>query len=183
MPAAAGRHACHRRAPLRARRGAGAFSLLEILLMLALLALLAGGLVTGAAHLVDSRATTPEDIFWEAARAARKTALTAEADVTLRFDAKERAFVLAGPRAEQRFELPVAGELTVDFLQAQTGNSAVLIGGQLVETKTLPLVTFYADGTCTAFRVQFRANGPARTIAIDPWTCAPVLATGDGRNS
>ena len=34
---------------------------------------------------------------------------------------------------------------------------------------------FYPDGTCTAFRVQFRVGANAWQLAIDPWTCAPVL--------
>ena len=66
-------------------------------------------------------------------------------------------------------------ELTVDFLSAQPGQSSVLIGGELVDTKTVPAVTFYPDGTCSPFRAQFRAGGAAKVLSIDPWTCAQVL--------
>jgi len=51
----------------------------------------------------------------------------------------------------------------------------MLLGGELVETGTMPYVTLYRDGTCTPFRVQFHSSGAARIIAIDPWTCAEVL--------
>ena len=55
----------------------------------------------------------------------------------------------------------------------------MLLGGQLVETKTLPYVTFYGDGTCSPFRLQIRTTGEARVIAIDPWTCSLVLTSDD----
>lgn len=156
-----------------------AFTLLEILLALALLGLLSAALVSGAAHLVDSRPTRPEDVFWAASNAARRAALHSEHEVTLRFDTKEKRFLLGEGADAPSFPIPNAPrDLTVDLLQGQgeaTGGGPVLISGQLVETRTIPSVTYYPDGTCTAFRVQFRVNGPARVIAIDPWTCAPVL--------
>ena len=66
-------------------------------------------------------------------------------------------------------------DLTVDFLAASAGQSAVLIGGELVSTQTVPAVTFYPDGTCAAFRLQLRAGAAAHVLNIDPWTCAQVL--------
>lgn len=154
-----------------------AFTLLEILLAVALLGLLSAALVSGAAHLADGRPRSPEGVFWEASRMARKTALRTQADATLSFDSKKKEFVVtsAASGAAQSFPVPAIHDLTVDLLQAQAGGSAVLIGGQLVEMRTLPFVTYYGDGTCLPFRVQFRTNGPANVIAIDPWTCAPVL--------
>ena len=54
--------------------------------------------------------------------------------------------------------------------------TVIQLGGSVVETEPLPGgVTFYSDGTCTAFRLQIRLNGGASIIAIDPWTCAPVI--------
>ena len=69
-------------------------------------------------------------------------------------------------------------------MPARTTRHAVLLqadhpgqgGGSVVETEPLPGgVTFYSDGTCTGFRLQIRLNGGASIIAIDPWTCAPVI--------
>jgi len=153
---------------------------MEILLALALLGLLSAALVSGAMRLINGQPTTPEEIFWQATRAARQAALKSENDVQLSFDPKERTFVVSGPKAPQTFELPAEGELAIDFLQPPTdGGGSVLVGGQLLETRTLPFVTFYADGTCSPFRVQFHANGPAHILSIDPWTCAQVLAPPD----
>lgn len=164
--------------PVRGRyRGAAAraFTLLEILLALALLGLLSAALVTGAVHLVSTQPQSAEEVFWAATRAARREALTSQQPVTLSFDSKEKQFVLGG-RSTAAFAIPSAPrDLTVDLLAAQSGGGTVLIGGQLVDTETLPSVSFYPDGTCTPFRVQFRTSGPAQIIAIDPWTCAPML--------
>jgi len=154
---------------------AAGFTLLEILLAVALLGLLSAALVSGAAHLADSRPTSPEGIFWEANRSARKVALRSQSEVTLSFDAKKKEFVVNAAGSAETFPMPAIRDLTVDLLHAQAAGSALLVGGQLVETRTLPWVSYYGDGTCTPFRVQFRTNGPAHVIAIDPWTCAPVL--------
>lgn len=151
------------------------FTLIEILLAVALLGLLSAVMVSVATSFTDARPRSPEDFFWEAARKARRTALVSETDVRLSYDRKEKAFVVSSPKETLRFPLTATQDLTVDLLQAQSVGGSILIGGQLVDTQTVPAVTFYADGTCSPFRVQFRATGPARIVAIDPWTCAPVL--------
>lgn len=152
------------------------FTLLEILLVIGLIGLLAGVLVGGSARLLADRPVTVEAVFWEAAATARRKALQQNRDVSLRYDTRERAFVANAGGGETRFPVP-AGEVKVDFLPAAnpTGAGLVLIAGSLVDTRTLPTVTFYADGTCSPFRVQIATGGPARTLAIDPWTCAPAL--------
>lgn len=159
----------------RMRRPA-AFTLLEILLAVALIGLLAAALVSGAVGLVGEKSAAPTDIFWQAVGAARRTALERDRDVTLSVDAKEKRFTLTADGATQYFALPPKRDIEVGFLPLTAGRSSVLIGGDLLETQTLPAVTFYADGTCTPFRAQFRTPGAAATVlAIDPWTCAPIL--------
>jgi len=153
------------------------FTLLEIMLAVALIGLLSAALVSVAVHLADNRPRTAQEIFWEANHAARRTALKTEHEVQLSFDAKEKKFVVADGDATQAFPVPEAHDLTVDFLLAQATGGSLLIGGQLVDTHTLPAVSFYPDGTCSPFRIQFRVTGgPAHVIAIDPWTCAAVLS-------
>jgi general secretion pathway protein H len=71
------------------------------------------------------------------------------------------------------------GELDVSFLSAQKGGPTILLGGVLVESQPVPHVTFYSDGTCSPFRVQFMRNGSVSTLAVDPWTCAAVLTPAD----
>ena len=51
--------------------GRRAFTLLEVLLMLALLGLVAALFVSGSSELFRSRQRTPADIFWEAVQAAQ----------------------------------------------------------------------------------------------------------------
>jgi general secretion pathway protein H len=59
------------------------------------------------------------------------------------------------------------------------GGNTILVGGVLIESKTIPHVTFYSDGTCQAFRAQFTRGGASSILSIDPWTCAPVLPPPD----
>lgn len=154
------------------------FTLLEMLLTLALIALLAGALIGGSSALLSEKPQSADDVFWATVRAARKTALNAQQDLNLRFDEKTKAFILTPPDgAVQTFPVPAASnDLLVEFLAAQKTGGSILLGGTVVETEPLSGgVTFYADGTCTAFRAQIRANGGAHIIAIDPWTCSPVI--------
>jgi prepilin-type N-terminal cleavage/methylation domain-containing protein len=171
-----GGQACRRKACGEAGR---AFTLLEILLALALMGLLAAVLVSGSAHLIGDQPVTPEDVFRKAVQQARAAALNNERELRLSFDRKELAFVLDDGAAPTSLPVPPTHDLTVDFLSAQAGGSSVLIGGNLVDTRTVPFVTFYPDGTCSAFRVQFRSGGPVHVLSFDPWTCAPVLPRPD----
>ena len=156
------------------------FTLLEMLLTLALIALLAGALIGGSSALLAEKPPSADDVFWSTVRTARKTALNAEQDLNLRYDEKSKAFQLTPPDGNiQSFPIPVVGagnDLIVEFLAAQKTGGSILLGGTVVETEPLSGgVTFYADGTCSPFRLQIRVNGGAHIIAIDPWTCSPVL--------
>jgi general secretion pathway protein H len=161
---------------LAGRRG---FTLLEILMALALISLLAGVLVTGTTHLLDEGTKTPSEMLLKAIADSRRMAVQNDCEVTLAFNRDARAFVLTSYKTGTGVvaaSLPVTaeGDFGLDFLVPRKGNS-VLIGGVLVETSTVPSVSFYADGTCTAFRAQITGTSDPEVIAIDPWTCAPVL--------
>ena len=151
-------------------------------MVIALIAMLTGVLVTGATRLASGQVVTPEDVFWKAVVETRKAALLSGREIRLNFAGKDREQALvarSGDGEEQRFTFDMPGELKLDFLSTQKGSSSILLGGQLVETQTIPYVTFYGDGTCSPFRLQIRAGkGEARTIAIDPWTCSLVLPAG-----
>jgi len=160
---------------------AGAFTVLEVVMVIALIAMLTGVLVTGSVRLANSRAATPEDVFWKAVMETRKMALLSGREVRLSYSDKDKERVLVAKATdgiEQRFSFEWTGELKLDFLSTQKGSSTMLLAGQLVETQTMPFVTFYGDGTCSPFRLQLRTGGEARTLAIDPWTCSLVLTAG-----
>lgn len=170
----------------RLTRGAlvSGFTLLEILLVLALIGLLAGVLIGGSMALISPKNPSVDELFWKVVQEARKTALESSREVHLRFDAKEKSFVIEPDGGAARpFPLSVTSgsDLTVDFLSTQkNGGSAMLLGGVVVETQPLPGgVTFYDDGTCTPFRAQIRGNGGAHVLEIDPWTGAAILPALD----
>ena len=178
------------------RRG---FTLLEVLLSIAIIALLAGVLVGGSAHLLNEQPVSAHEIFWRAVQEARKTALKTEHDIRLKFEKDKRQFVLidglapatrsadgftSEEKALKQFPIPAAGgaELTVDFLPpaSKNGGNVILVGGVLLESQTMKFVTFYSDGTCSPFRAQFMRDGASSTpLAVDPWTCAPMLPPPD----
>jgi len=149
------------------------FTLVEILLVLALLALGGAILLPSARALIDQkRSGDPEDVVATVLQQVRREAVLTGEEVVLRFEAGTQRF------AWGEASVPAGtgnGTMRVDFLRPGAGN-AVLIGGQLVETSVVPALRFFPDGSCDPVRVQVRlGDGPARVFAIDPWTCAPGL--------
>jgi general secretion pathway protein H len=173
------------------------FTLLEVLLCVALIALLGGVLVGGSSHLLTETPVTPHAVFWKAVQEARKAALKAQHDIRLKFDRDKKHFYLVDGLAPSALAedgvtqvetplktFPIASEitrdLTVDFLPSSPkGGNAILVGGVLLEAQGVPYVTFYSDGTCMPFRAQFARSGSSSILAIDPWTCAPMLNSAD----
>ena len=156
------------------------FTVIEILLALALIALLGTIFVSGTSSLLAARASSPEEQFWSACAQARRQALEGQRTVVMTFDGRTRSFVLADGSGQRT--LPVAGpdDLVIDFHPGQSGTGSLsLVGGTLVETQPLAAVEFYGDGTCTPFRAQLRTGAGAHVLAVDPWTCAPVLNPND----
>ncbi|CAM3066824.1 pilus assembly FimT family protein [Rariglobus hedericola] len=163
----------------RSASGSHGFTLLEVLITIALIALLTSVLVVGTNRLLRSRPLSADELFWAAAAATRKDALLNNRDVRLTLDAKSNSFVaLSADGLETRYPFVVKETAELDFLapKALGLSSSVLLGGQLVETATIPFVMFYGDGTCSPFRVQLKTRLGARVLEIDPWTCAPILA-------
>jgi general secretion pathway protein H len=185
------------------RRRARGFTLLEVLLTLAIIALLATVLIGGSARLLSEQPVTPHEMFWKAVQEARKTALKTEHDIRLKFDKEKKQFVLIDGFAPTRiatdgvtieevplkqFPIPgVGADFSFDFLPPPSkGGSGrlIMVGGVIVDTQTISYVTFYSDGTCTPFRAQFMRNGASSTpLSIDPWTCAPVLTPADANTT
>src|SRR5690242_7037360 len=80
--------------PDRLARRARGFTLLEILLAIAIIALVGTVLIGGSTRLLSDKPVTPHEIFWKAVQEARKTALKSEHEVRLRFDSDRKQFVI-----------------------------------------------------------------------------------------
>jgi len=162
------------------RRPAGAvragFTLVEVILVLAVIMLLGALLLPGVNSML--RATSndePDRIFWDVVLAAREQALTTNQTVRLRFEKEKNLLNWGDDTAPHQKAVPAG--VNIQFMAAKAG-SAILLGGVLVESEEIPVVRFFPDGTCDAFRVQLRrgADKP-QVIAVDPWTCAPMIET------
>jgi prepilin-type N-terminal cleavage/methylation domain-containing protein len=157
--------------PKLARRrmaGEGAFTLLEILVVLALMGLISGLLLSGSDTFL--RAVAKDDVENTALNAiasARQSAVLAGRQLELHYDETARQLDWEEGRAV------LTGEGDLRLLPA-VRTSAVLVGGQAVEA-TLARVRFYADGTCDPFRLEIIRGEASQILTIDPWTCA-VLA-------
>ena len=148
------------------------FTLIEVLLTLALMALVSTVMISGTSQFFQVRDDRPDDRFWQAVTAARQTALEQEQPVTLSYDEKNQRLQWASAKTTQSLDLAVK---SFRFLPESRG-SLRLLGGVLTETSHLDRVKFYPDGTCDAFRVEIvETDNRRETIHIDPWTCAPVL--------
>ncbi len=152
----------------------GGFSLLEILVVLALFGLISALLIGGSTSLL--RSVTADDVqntAISAIAAARHSAVLTGR--TLEFTSNDQTRVLDW--GEGRAAL--AGEGSVRLLPAAR-TSSTLVGGQLVEAP-LARVRFYADGTCDPFRLEVVRDKASHVLTIDPWTCtvlSPEAAPG-----
>ncbi len=153
-----------------ARPPAGGFTLIEILLVLALLALFSALFIPGVNSILRQiNERGPEQTLAETVLAARGAALESGKTVTLTYDAERRAL-----RADNAAVSDLVFETgsQVALLPPATG-AVILLGGQAVETDELRRIRFFADGTCDPFRVRLQLDkAPARIWQADPWTCA-----------
>lgn len=153
-----------------------AFTLIEVMVVIALLGGLAAILAYGASQILIDRGQSAEEVFWGAVGEARKFALLNEVDVTLQFDAENQRFIASALGQARSFPVPLEEVMELEFLGVNEGDQTVLIGGALVETNVIDSVTFFGDGTCVPFRARLAvAERSPVLLEIDPWTCAPVL--------
>jgi len=154
--------------------GQGGFTLLEVVIVLALIGLLTALVAGGSVALLREKPVTGEEVLRSVISKVRRDAVTHLRDIRLSYDEKNKVFHESWVDGEKQLAVDIKGELKLDFLSTGKGSS-MLLGGDVVETETIPFVTFYSDGCCSPFRVQLRTGGPARQVSIDPWTCAEIL--------
>jgi prepilin-type N-terminal cleavage/methylation domain-containing protein len=146
------------------------FTLVEILAVLAIMALLSALLLSGGDNLLKAAARDDvENIALSAIANARHSAVLTGRELDLRYIDTTRQLDWEEGQAT------LTGDDTVRLLPpARTG--AVLIGGRLFE-EPLARVHFYPDGTCDPFRLEIIRHDSSRILPIDPWTCAVLSST------
>jgi len=160
--------------PRHGLRRRAAFTLIEVLLAVAILGFVSFLFLNSAADFFRAKELRADDIFWQGVTAARQLALETNQTVTFRYDRDKHVVVwMAGPETSHTLAFP--GK-TLEFLPV-TQQGTVLIGGQLTETTEITRIRFYPDGGCDAFRAQLTDAADRRMVLlIDPWTCAPMVA-------
>lgn len=156
---------------------AGGFTLVEILLVLALLGLLAGLFIGAAGSLFGGRSAHGKDVFLEAVLAARSRAVAMDVPVRLRVAEDGRSLTVESTGATQIFDLTggASVRITQVGLLAEPGRP----GGSVAEVVPRG-IRFFPDGTCDAFQVELRSpSGPPTKLAVDPWTCAEWPTTAE----
>jgi len=150
------------------RRG---FTLIEILLVLALMTLLVSLFIAGVSDFFRAQEKTMKDVFWESVQAARLQAVEGDRTVKMRYDEKKN--FLHWGTGETAASVAWPGK-SVEFLPVDQ-RETVLIGGQLIERGGMLAVHFFADGTVENFKVQLVDNeGHPSQLEIDQWTCAAI---------
>jgi prepilin-type N-terminal cleavage/methylation domain-containing protein len=186
-------HLMQRAAPSRrvrrARGGRRAFTLLEILLVIALIGLLSGVLIQGAAGLLNPGPETPVQAFWKMTGTARRYALQHECQVrmTVNNTTGELEAHAADGTDLDAIKLPAGSSIRLLPGLTTTNASSTSASAFTVDQNTpLAGVTFYEDGTCNLFRAEITLDGGSTpyVIEVDPWTCATMLknSTTNGGN-
>lgn len=159
----------------RAGGGRRGFTLVEILLVLALIGLMGSVLIGGAARLLDTnKEVDPESALLSLFQKMRGQSVETGQIVELVQLPEQKGFLWGADGLET---LPVRpGGPRVTIIKAQTGRAS-LIGGQMVE-EPLERVRFYPDGSCDPLRVEVRKGDTRRVFSIDPWTAAPLPEGG-----
>jgi prepilin-type N-terminal cleavage/methylation domain-containing protein len=152
--------------------GRRAFTLLEVIVAIALLGMMSMLFITGGSEMFRARERTMEDVFWDAVQAARLQAVQGDTTVTMRFEEKSRR-LLWGPPSGEPHGVDWPGR-NLEFLPLESRDT-ILLGGQLVGVGRIEAVRFHADGTTDRYRVQLTdATGRVSRLELDPWTTAPV---------
>lgn len=169
----------------RRLRGSGGFTLLELMLVFALIAMFTAALIVNIESMVrQSAASVVEGTFWEAVRTARTNALLQRRTETVRFEPRSGAFLVESWAGQKRFEIDRRDwksdlKLEIAFKKRLASSQFTLVRGELVDLREIPSIQFFEDGTCTPFVLELVVGDASRRIEIDPWTGAELLPDED----
>ena len=160
------------------------FTLIEILLVIALIGLFSTLFILNLESLMQvSEGDAVETAFWEATREARTQALVGRVPQSLRYDEKAAAFVIEekGTGKSRHFSIPREHwaedkKIEIALQKRLPASQFSLVRGRLIELREVAAVQFYPDGTCTPFLLSMKVGDDERSIEIDPWTGAELLA-------
>jgi prepilin-type N-terminal cleavage/methylation domain-containing protein len=164
-------------APAPARRG---FTLLETLLVIAMISMLMGVMIGGATSLLKGTARSdPEDALLSLMQRMRRKAVETGRETELRQTERQAGeegpdFVWNDGRDEREERLPVREDVQVRVIGPEV-DGAILIGGRAQEDP-VPRIRFHPDGTCDRVRLEVVRDGNRSVLPIDPLTCAPLPA-------
>ena len=162
--------------PFRVQRRA-AFTLVEVLVVVALIGIAATAFMANTTDLFRAREPRADDVFWQGVTAARQLALDSNQIVVLRYDEEKHQLKWSGENVTGSV-LSYPGK-QLQFL-ATSAQGFVLLGGQLTETDPLKFVRFYPDGACDGFRAQLVDKTDKRMVlSVDQWTCAPIVTAAN----
>jgi len=165
------------------RDGLGAFTMLEMLLVLALIGLLSTVAIKGVSGMLSSAPPTPKEVVAQMLAASRRYALSNECTVRMSYSDEKHALEAAADDGTELPEMPLPTGASVQFLPVQTTDASGGASGSVFDavagsgaSADLPYITFYADGTCSMVKVSVQAaEKPPLNLAIDPWTGGQVL--------
>ncbi len=152
------------------------FTLIELMLTLALIALLSSIFVWNInALLKQGELEALQNEMWSAVEKAKQSAVFTRTPHRIRFDDEQQAFMVSAGGEEVPFKVDTSGmgegvEIEVVFKVVLPRDGYRLVRGELVTHREIESVTFYPDGTCTPFSVDLKIAEYESVYQIDPWT-------------
>lgn len=161
--------------------------MVEILLVIALIGILASIFVINFDTLIrQNESDSLEQAFWTASSEARNLAMFERRAQDLRYDPESQAYLIGVGENVRRYTVDTSSwsddaQVEVLFKQRLSDDSYRLIGGKLITLREAPIVRFFPDGTCMPFILEIRVGDNLRSIEVDPWSGAELLASEDER--
>lgn len=154
--------------------GRAAFSLMEMLLVLALIGLFLGTILLNVVSMFRGSVMDElEGTLWIAIDKAKQNAVFQQRRVALSFDEERLALVLSSGDRRELYELAEqegGEEIRVLFNERLPENARYLVSGRIVDEREIERVVFFPDGTCTPFLVSVEYGELRNSFEIDPWT-------------